>query len=88
MGINFADAVKLTGACTAETAVRLAADGSRYVLAEAVASGPMLFDLTRLDRAGGLNSFNNGAIGELGRRAAAAGLRTASLDEVLCIAAV
>jgi hypothetical protein len=42
-----------------------------------------MFDTTRLDRAGGLDP-----IAELGQRAAAAGLRTASLDEVLCIAPV
>jgi glycosyltransferase involved in cell wall biosynthesis len=73
VGINFADAAKLTGACAAEQAVRRAPDAGRYVLADAIASGPAMFDTTRLDR--------------LGPRAATAGLHTATLDEVLCIAA-
>jgi hypothetical protein len=47
--------------------VRRDSDGGRYLLADAVASGPAMFDTTRLDRA--------------------AGLHTATLDEVLCIAA-
>ena len=64
VGINFADAAKLTGASAAEEVVRRAPDAGRYVLSDAVASGPAMFDTARLDRAG---------------------LRTASLDEVLCI---
>ena len=54
VGINFADAVKLTGACAAEQAVRRAPDAGRYVLTDAVASGPAMFDTARLDRAGGV----------------------------------
>ncbi len=88
VGINFADAVKLTGACAAEAAVRRAPDAGRYVLTDAIASGPAMFDTTRLDRAGGVKGSDPDPIAELGRRAVAAGLRTASLDEVLCIAAV
>jgi hypothetical protein len=88
VGINFADAVKMTGASAAEQAVRRAPDAGRYVLADAVASGPAMFDTARLDRAGGVHGTDTDAIAELGRRAAAAGLRTASLDEVLCITAV
>ena len=87
VGINFADAVKLTGACAAEQAVRRAPDAGRYVLTDAVASGPAMFDTARLDRAGGVDGTDPDPIAELGRRAAAAGLHTASLDEVLCIAA-
>ena len=88
VGINFADAVKLTGASAAEQAVRRAPDAGRYVLTDAVASGPAMFDTARLDRAGGMQGIDPDPIAELGRRAAAAGLRTASLDEVLCIATV
>lgn len=66
VGINVDDASKLTGASAGEDAVRRAADGGRYVLADAVAAGPAMFDTGRLDRA------------------ATAGLRTATLDEVLC----
>jgi hypothetical protein len=67
VGINFADAVKLTGACAAEDAVRRAPNAGRYVLTDEMPCGPAMFDITRLDQA--------------------AELHTASLDEVLCIAA-
>ena len=69
VGINYGDAVKLTGTCAAEHEVRRAPDAGRYVLTDELASGPAMFDTTRLDRA------------------SAAGLQTASLDQVLCIAA-
>jgi hypothetical protein len=85
VAINFADAAELTGASAAEQAVRRAPDSGRYVLTDAVASGPAMFDTARLDRAGGVQGTDPDT--ELGRRAAAAGLRTASLDEVLCITA-
>ena len=88
VAINFGDAVNLTGVCAAEVAVRRAADAGRYVLADVVASGPAMFETARLDRAGGIDGTDRDPIAELGRRAAAAGLRTASLDEVLCIAGV
>jgi hypothetical protein len=65
VGINYGDAVALTGATAAEDAVRRAPGAGRYVLTEEVAQGPAMFDTARLDRAGGL--------------------RTATLDEVLCI---
>ena len=88
VGINFTDAVKLTGASAAEQAIRRAPDAGRYLLTEVVASGPAMFDTTRLDRAGGMQDTDTDPIAELGRRAATAGLRTASLDEVLCTATV
>ena len=88
MGINFADSGKLTGVCAAEQEVRRSPDAGRYVLAEAVASGPAMFDTTRLDRAGTIGGSDPDPIAELGWRAAAVGLQTASLDEVLCIVAV
>ena len=87
VGINFADAAKLTGTCAAEQAVRRASEAGRYVLTDAVASGPAMFDTARLDQAGGVQGTDIDLIAALGRRAASAGLRTASLDEVLCIAA-
>jgi glycosyltransferase involved in cell wall biosynthesis len=88
VGINFADAVKLTGACAAEQAVRRTPDAGRYVLSDAVASGPAMFDTTRLDRAGGIAGTDADPIANLGRRASAAGLQTATLDEVLCVTAI
>ncbi len=86
VGINLADAVRLTDARPAEQAVRRTPDAGRYVLSEAVAYGPAMFDTARLDRAGGVRGTDRDPIAELGRRAAAAGLRTATLDEVLCLA--
>jgi glycosyltransferase involved in cell wall biosynthesis len=85
VGINFGDAVKLTGASAPEAAVSRAPDAGRYVLAEQVACGPAMFDTARLDRAGGVHGTDADPFAELGYRAATAGLRTASLDEVLCI---
>ena len=85
VGINFADAVKLTGASAAEQTVRRTPDAGRYVLTEQVACGPAMFDTTRLDRAGGVNAADADPIAQLGRRADATGLGVASLDEVLCI---
>ena len=81
VGINFTDAAKLSGACAAEQTIRRTPDASRYLLTEAMATGPAMFDTARLDRAvGATNSAT-----QRQRPAASAGLRTASLDEVLCI---
>jgi hypothetical protein len=87
VGINFADAVKLTGASAPEATARRTPDAGRYVRTQQVACGPAMFDTARLDRAGGVHDSDPDPIGALGRRAAAARLGTASLDEVLCIAA-
>ncbi|MBX9640084.1 MAG: glycosyltransferase [Mycobacteriaceae bacterium] len=88
VGINFADAVELTGDCAPEQAVRRSPDAGRYVLSDEMARGPAMFDTARLDQAGGVQVTDSDPIAELGRRAQAAGLRTASLDEILCIASV
>ena len=85
VGINFDDAVKLTGASASEAAVRRAPDAGRYVLTQEVACGPAMFDTARLDRAGGVHGVDPNPMAALGRRATAGGLRTATLDEVLCI---
>lgn len=85
VGINFDDAGKLTGACAVEEVVRRSPDAGRYVLAEAAIGGPAMFDTARLDRAGGIAVSDPDPIAELGWRAAAVGLQTASLDEVLCV---
>ncbi len=88
VGINFGDAAELTGTSADEQAVRRTLKAGRYVLTDVPASGPAMFDTTRLDRVGGLDGTDPDPIDTLGRRAATAGLRTASLDEVLCIAAI
>ena len=72
----------------AEQIVRRAPGAGRYVLTDTPASGPAMFDTARLRRAGDLRVGDADPIAELGRRATAAGLRTASLDEVLCVKAV
>ena len=56
VGINCADAVKLTGTCAAEEAVRRAPEAGRYLLTEVVATGPAMFDTARLDRARGVQN--------------------------------
>jgi hypothetical protein len=70
VGINLADAAKLTGASAAEHAIHRAPDTGRYVITDAMATGPAMFDTARLNQAIGVRET---------------GLRTASLDEVLCI---
>ena len=88
VGVNVADAVKLTGTCATEQAVRRAPEAGRYVLSNVIASGPAMFDTARLDWAGDIDRAETDPIAELEARATAAGLKTASLDEVLCITAV
>ena len=88
VGINVGDAQELTGACAGEDGVRRGADAGRYVPADVVARGPAMFETARLDRTGGIDATDPDPIAGLGQRAAAAGLRTASLDEVLCIAEI
>jgi hypothetical protein len=85
VGINFADAVKLTGASAAEQAIRRAPDAGRYLLTEAPARGPAMFDTARLDRAVGVQDSDHDPPAQRGRPPTRAALRTASLDEVLCI---
>jgi hypothetical protein len=85
VGINLADAVGLTGVSAPEQAVRRTSDAGRYVLAQTVASGPSMFDTARLAQAGGARGSGADPNTELAQGAAAAGLHTATLDEVLCI---
>ena len=87
VGINLADAAELTGINAPEHTVRRTADAGRYVLAESVARGPSMFHTARLHQAGGVGGTDPDPITDLARSAAAAGLQTATLDEVLCITA-
>ena len=68
--------------------VSRAPDAGRYLLTEAMATGPAMFDTARLDRAVGVQTSNPDPPAQRRRPAASAGLRTASLDEVLCISAL
>ena len=85
VGINFEDAIKLTGASAAEDAVHRAPDAGRYLLTEVMATGPAMFDTARLDRARGVQNSDPDPPAQRSRPATGAELRTASLDEVLCI---
>src|SRR5258708_33879608 len=85
VGINCADVVKLTGASAAEQAIRRASDAGRYLLTEALATGPAMFDTARLDRAVGVQNSDPDPPAQRGRAPASAGLRTASLDEALSL---
>ena len=75
VGINFEDTATPTGRCPAESEVRRAADGRRYVVAAAMVHGPAMFDTARFDTHSG---------SRIGTEASS---RTATLDEVLCMAA-
>jgi tetratricopeptide (TPR) repeat protein len=85
VGVNVADAAKLTGACAAESAIRRAPDGGRYLLTETMSRGPAMFDTARLDRAVAVQKSDADPPAQRRRPATDAGPRTATLDEVLCI---
>ncbi|OBK53850.1 glycosyl transferase [Mycobacterium gordonae] len=85
VALNFADADTLIGTSATDEVASRAPGAGRYVLRGQVAHGPAMFDTARLDRVGGTRADAPDPLAELGRRAAAAGLATASLDEVLCI---
>jgi hypothetical protein len=85
VGINLDDAVALTGSSAPEQTVRRTPDAGRYVFSDVVVRGPAMSDTARLDRAGRIDTTDRDPVAEFQRRAAAAGLQTASLDEVLCI---
>ena len=85
VGINYGDADKLTGARPPENTVRRNVDGGRYVLSETAADGPAMFDCARLDRVRGADAHASDTIADLRVRSAEAGLKTATLDEVLCV---
>ena len=87
VGINFTDAVKLTGASAPETAVRRTPEAGRYLLTDAIANGPAMFDTTRLQHAGDTHSTHPDPLAELERQAPTTELHTATLDEILCTAA-
>ncbi|MFZ1164363.1 MAG: glycosyl transferase, partial [Mycobacterium sp.] len=88
VGINYTDAAKLTGTSAAEQTIRRTPDTGRYLLTDAMATGPAMFDTARLDRAIGVQNSDPDSPTQRRRPAAGAGLRTASLDEVLCISSL
>lgn len=58
IGVNFTDAVKLTGTCGPEDLVRRTPDAGRYLLTDTPATGPAMVDTTRLYRVGGTASLD------------------------------
>jgi tetratricopeptide (TPR) repeat protein len=55
VGINIADAFRLSGLSAPETSVRRTPDGGRYVLTGVMTEGPAMYDTGRLDQAGSLD---------------------------------
>jgi glycosyltransferase involved in cell wall biosynthesis len=86
VGVNFADASTLTGRCAPEAIVSRSPDAGRYVLTDMPANGPAMFDTTRLDHTGGFATGDPDPINQLNHRINDAGMRCATLDEVLAIA--
>jgi hypothetical protein len=85
VAVNYEDATALTGRnAPDEVAIRRAGTG-RYVLTKSVPRGPAMFDTERLSVIGGIDPAVGFIQTDLTTRAQAAGLRTASLDEVLCV---
>ena len=85
VAVNFEDATALTGRNAEEKIVRRGIGTGRYVLTDSVPKGPAMFDTERLARIGGIDPDVPDVVADLTTRAAAAGLRSASLDEVLCV---
>ena len=85
VAVNFEDAKALTGRNAPETVAIRGADTGRYVLTTSVPHGPAMFDTGRLARIGGVDPAVGFVQTDLTERALAAGLRTASLDEVLSV---
>ena len=87
VAVNFEDAAGLTGLSAADDVIRRAAGTGRYVLTERMPVGPAMIDTQRLARMGGIDAGAADIQTDLTTRAQAAGLHTASLDEVLCVPA-
>ena len=87
VAVNVEDAAHLNGRSAAEgDLVRRASGTGRYVLADEIPRGPAMLDTGRLAGIGGIDADAADVHADLGARARAGGLRTATLDEVLCVA--
>jgi hypothetical protein len=87
VAVNFEDATGLTGLSAADDVIRRGSSTGRYVLTDQMPVGPAMVDMQRLARMGGIDPAAVDVQSDLTARAQAAGLRTASLDEVLCVPA-
>jgi len=85
VAVNFEDATGLTGRNASEEIVRRGVGTGRYVLTDRMPVGPSMVDTHRLAGMGGIDTSAADLQADLTARAQAAGLRTATLDEVLCI---
>jgi glycosyltransferase involved in cell wall biosynthesis len=86
IGVNVNDASVLAGRRNPRgTEYRSVATG-RYRVDDGarVSGGPAFVRADLLDRVGGVDAASADPLGDLGRRFRAAGMRTATLDEVLC----
>jgi hypothetical protein len=87
VAVNFEDATGLTGRNADDAIIRRGSGTGRYVLTDQMPIGPAMVDTQRLARTGGIDAGAADVQTDLTTRAQAAGLRTASLDEVLCVPA-
>ena len=87
VAVNFEDTTGLTGLSAGDDVIRRGAGTGRYVLTERMPVGPAMIDMQRLARMGGIDAGATDIQTDLTTRAQAAGLHTASLDEVLCVPA-
>ena len=85
VGVNYEDATELTSRNAPEDITSRGSGTGRYVLTKSVPRGPAMFDTVRLTRVGGIDPSAADAQAELTERVLAAGLGTATLDEVLCV---
>jgi tetratricopeptide (TPR) repeat protein len=85
VGVNYEDAAGLTGRNAEDKIVRHGAGTGRYTLTESVPRGPAMIDTERLGNIGGIDPGADDCQADLTARTMAAGLRTATLDEVLCV---
>jgi len=85
VGVNLTDAAALTGASAPEPSIRRTPDTGRYLLTDTMATGPAMFETTRLERAIRTHNSRSDPTAQRGRPSASTQLPTASLDEVLCI---
>lgn len=87
VAVNYEDAAALTGRNAPEDITSRGAGTGRYVLTKSMARGPVMMDTERLARVGGIDPAVGSIQTDLTERALAAGMRTATLDEVLCVSA-
>ena len=83
--VNYEGSARLTGSNAPEELVRRSPAGGRYVVRDTVAWGPAMLDVERMARVGGINVHESDVLEDLTARTRAAGMFTATLDEVLCV---